>query len=310
MAKRRPAGKKPSHLYTLDRMPRVDIHVHIGDPKENGRLIRIMNQAGIAVVVNLSGKMEMVEQMAEVHRKWKGRILLAPGQYRTGRTLWWSMKDLERFKEAGCAGTKIHCHYTRGLGSKSNIAKIRRQGELGLPVIGLHIADPYRPGYWRPTYWDCIREAADVIAACPATTFIMAHGFWLMTHDEGLAALAEYFDRYPNLNADLSACFQWWDPPEPTHDKLRAFVVRYQDRLLYGTDGSPGYSRKRHYRNTYTILETRGEHLHGFFTPRKAHTWIKGLGLSKDALNRIYWANAARLVPRVRESLAGLGYDV
>ena len=58
------------------------------------------------------------------------------------------------------------------------------------------------------------------------------------------------------------------------------------------------------------MLETREEHCHGFFPPRHEQTYITGLDLPKEALNHIYWWNAARLIPRVRESLQGLGYSV
>ena len=224
--------------------------------------------------------------------------------------MWWSKKDLDTFRDAGCAGTKIHCKYQRGLNSKAILAGIRRQGELDLPVLGLHIGDPPVPGFWQPTYWDCIADAEKVIRACPNTTFIMAHGFWLMNDDKGLDVLAKYFERYANLNVDLSAVFQWWDPPEPTYDKLRRFVVRYKDRLLYGTDGNPKFSRPANYRQSYRILETRGERLPGFFGGPHKKTYIKGLGLSKEVLNYIYYWNAARLIPRVRESLLRLGYQV
>ena len=299
----------PPKMYSLAEMPRVDVHVHIRARADGTRLLRKMNAAGITLSINLSGNAEWIASADEIHRKWKGRILFAPGSYRHPGVVWWSKKDLITFRDAGAAGTKIHRRYHRGLSRKPILSKLQRQGELGLPVIGLHIADPPMPGHWEPNYWDCIRETESVIRQCPQTTFIMAHGFWLMCADRGLDVLSDYFDRYDNLNADLSATFQWWDPPMVTYDKLRDFVVRYQDRLLYGTDGNASYSRKRHFESSYRILETRDEHLPGFFT-RRYETHIKGLGLSLDALNRIYYWNAARLIPRVRESLLSLGYQL
>jgi hypothetical protein len=116
-----------------------------------------------------------------------------------------------------------------------------------------------------------------------------------------------YFDRYSNLFVDISACFQWWDRPDPTPEKLRAFVLKYQDRLLYGTDGGPHYDTKAHHEDSYRVLETADECEHGFFPGNKRT--IKGLALPLETLNHIYWWNAARTIPRVRQVLKDLGYE-
>ncbi len=55
---------------------------------------------------------------------------------------------------------------------------------------------------------------------------------------------------------------------------------------------------------------TRGKNLEGFFPGHRTPTCLDGVGLPKDVLNYIYWWNAARLIPRVRESLASFGYTV
>ncbi len=297
-------------MYSLAEMPRVDIHVHVHEKMDAAKLIRAMNPAGINISVDLSGTRQKVADADDIHKRFKNRILIAPGNYRTKTNVWWSMKDLDKFKDAGCAGTKIHAHYFRGLPSKTIIKKVRRQGELDLPVIGLHIADPPVPGYWRPSYWDCMKDAEKLIRACPDTTIIAAHGMWLMNDDKGLDYISNLFDKYPHFNADISAVFQWWDPPEPTYEKLRKFIIRYKDRLIYGTDGNPRYTRKVHFENSYKILETRKKNLEGFFTCERPICYIQGLGLPKEVLNYIYYWNAAKLVPRVRESLLSMGYVV
>lgn len=300
----------PPKIYTLQEMPRVNTHVHVGKVEQMARLIETMDQAHVTISINVSGDREMVQQAKDIQEKWKGRILIAPGSYKTKDKLWWSMEDLDSFAKAGCAGLKIHCHYERGINSEENMAKIRRQGALGLPVLGFHIADPPEGRYLKPDRQACIDDAMTVIEACPKTTFIMAHGFWLMNNDQDLDTLAGYFDRNPNLYVELSAVDQWWDRPNPTPEKLRAFVLRYQDRLMYGTDGSPSYSTKQHFENSYRVLETADELKEGFFPGEKDRQTIKGLGLPLETLNRIYWWNAARTIPRVREVLRDLGYAV
>jgi len=312
------APEPPPKLFSLARMPRVDSHVHLHNIDAMAKFRRGMHGFGIDVAVSLGFQRsrELVGEMAEVDRRFKGRILFAPGigfRLAAGGTkggLWWSMKDLPRFKAAGCVGTKIYVQYSLGLTKRSIMSKIRRQGELGLPLIGLHICDPPEPGWYHPNFDAAIDEAERLIAGCPGTTFIMAHGFWLMNTDRHLDVLDRFFRKYPNLNVDLSAVYQWWDAPEPNQAKLRDFIIRHKARLLYATDGNERYSKKRHYQNSFRMLETREKNCHGFFPPRYEPTYITGFGLPKEVLNYIYWWNAARLIPRVRESLRGLGYDV
>lgn len=314
MAKRAP---RPAKLYSLKDMPKVDAHIHIR-PAKNGtmddrlgtRMIRTMNRAGIEVSINLSGTREMVADVPRINRKWKGRILTCPSQFRIQEGLWWSKRDLAQFAQVGCAGIKIYTQYNRGTARADFIRKVGYQGALGLPLIGFHVVDPPQGHYWQPSYWDCVHDAEKVIAANPHVTIIMAHGFWLMNEDDTLAVLGTFFDRHPHLHADLSAVYQWWDPPRPTYEVLRRFILKYKDRLLYGTDGNPGYSKLEHYQQSFDVLESSRRDLRGFFGGGLTNEFVRGLDLPNNALNYIYWWNAARLIPKVRESLAGLGYAV
>lgn len=311
----------PPKIYSRRSMPVVDAHMHIGkrDAEAYGSLeeaaeayLAIMDDAGVAVSINLSGSPEVIQKVDSLHQVASGRILTCPGTYfrKDVRELWWSMRDLESFKHENIAGLKIWCKYQQPLLKPSVAVKIQRQAELNLPAVGMHIADPPERGFWAPNYWQCISDAERTIRSNPGLTFIMAHGFWLMVNDEGLDVLATYFDAYPNLHVDLSAAYQWWDGAEPTYDKLRNFIIRYKDRILYGTDGNPGYSMKRHFDQTYEVLETKQKGLLGFFSKPDAKTHIYGLDLPIEVLNYIYYWNAARLIPHVRSSLTTLGYTV
>ena len=114
----------PPKRYSLANMPRVDVHVHIRALADGTRLLRKMNAAGITLSINLSGSPEWIASADEIHRKWKGRILFAPGSYRDPRIVWWSKKDLLTFRDAGAAGTKIITKYRRGLSRKSVLSKL------------------------------------------------------------------------------------------------------------------------------------------------------------------------------------------
>jgi len=305
----RKSSIKAPRIYERGNIPRVDVHSHIGpeDLSLTGEFIEAMDEGEITISVNLSGTREMLEQADSIRKKWDARILLCPSDFVMNDGLWWSEEDLAMFKELRCAGTKIWAKYQHGAFDPEFVKKVRRQGELGLPAIGFHIADPPDGPFWKPNHWECIREAEKLIQRCPETTFIMAHGFWLMNEDRGLDVLAHYFDQYSNLNVDLSAVYQWWNPPKPNYDKLRDFIISYKDRILYGTDGHPGYTTPERLADSYRVLESDDEQLKGFFGEK---TKLRGLNLSTEVLNYIYYGNAARLVPEVRRSLLQLGYEL
>lgn len=300
--------EKP-RIYERGEIPRIDIHSHIDfdDLSHTGKLIEAMDAGRIAVSVNLSGTPEMLKQAESIREKWNARILICPMDSVMEDGLWWTEADLETFKEKRCAGTKIWSKYQQGVLTPEFVKKVGRQGELGLPAIGFHISDPPEGDFWKPNYWDCIWEAEKLIARCPQTTFIMAHGFWLMNEDRGLDVLADFFDRYDNLNVDLSAVDQWWHPPEPSYKKLRDFMIHYKDRILFGTDGNPNYTTPELLMNSFRVLESDEDQLHAFFNQESR---LRGLNLPTEVLNYIYYGNAVRLVPEVRQSMLQLGYKL
>ena len=78
----------------------------------------------------------------------------------------------------------------------------------------------------------------------------------------------------------------------PIPRKTKAFMERYADRLVYGTD--MGYSRKM-YEVTFRILESADEH----FYERDMfnyHWPLHGLSLSDRALKKIYSGNANKVM--------------
>jgi predicted TIM-barrel fold metal-dependent hydrolase len=71
-----------------------------------------------------------------------------------------------------------------------------------------------------------------------------------------------------------------------------AFIGKYQDRLLYGTDMG---TDPEMYRVTFRILESADEHFYeiGLFN---YHWALYGLDLPRPVLEKIYNKNAERLL--------------
>ncbi len=82
-------------------------------------------------------------------------------------------------------------------------------------------------------------------------------------------------------------------------------MIEHSDRILFGTDigGQPREGRYSEvaegYRRVFQLLETDQMIKGGFF----GGTETRGLALPVDVLEKIYYRNAARLYPRVKDVL-------
>ena len=117
-------------------------------------------------------------------------------------------------------------------------------------------------------------------------------------------------ETYPNYNVDLAARFQQFHRMDI--ENLRAFIIRYSDRILFGTDigtqpKTLGYEPTAEaYLRCFRLLETNEIVKGGFFSK----TETRGLYLPIDVLENIYYKNAMKIYPRVKDVLIDLGYKV
>jgi predicted TIM-barrel fold metal-dependent hydrolase len=140
-----------------------------------------------------------------------------------------------------------------------------------------------------------ILDARDhILASNPKLRMVGVH---LGSMEKDLDGIAQRLDRYPNFAIDTAARMDYLmiAPPE----KVRAFLIKYQDRILYGTDLDllPDANVKEEledWRSTYirdwTFLATdQIIEEHG----RKSH----GLKLPESVLRKIYRTNALHWFP-------------
>ena len=118
--------------------------------------------------------------------------------------------------------------------------------------------------------------------------------------------VAKRLDKYPNFAVDLSARIVHLQV-QP-RDKVRAFLVKYQDRLLYGTDvqfgrgsGADGADPAKALARLAAVYESDArwlatdqelalENVRAGFTSR-------GVALPEPVLRKIYYENARRWYP-------------
>ncbi|QDT52326.1 Amidohydrolase [Caulifigura coniformis] len=194
-----------------------------------------------------------------------------------------------------------------------------RAAELDIPVIW-HCADPRaffdpvdehneryeelsRHPDWSfhggdfPKFDDLVAARMRVVAKHPKTTFILAHFADL---PDDLKTLGSYLDQYPNAYVEFAGRIAELGRQPYT---AREFFLRYQDRILFGTDGVPPMTELVPH---FQMLETRDEYFPYEDNPFPPQGFwnIYGLDLPNDVLQQVYYENAARVIPAVRKALA------
>jgi predicted TIM-barrel fold metal-dependent hydrolase len=145
-----------------------------------------------------------------------------------------------------------------------------------------------------PSKDEILRARDHVLEKNPGLRVVGAH---LGSMESNLAELGQHLDKYPNFAVDTAARMPYFEmQPRET---MVAFITRYQDRLIYGTDigFSPGssqtlpeleavYARDWRYFATSDTFEYKG----------KA---VKGLNLPETVLRKIYHENAVKWFPGI-----------
>ena len=236
--------------------------------------------------------------------------------------------QLEKAAEQGVSGVKLFKRF--GLQYKNpdgTLVKIddrrwdpiwAKCGELGLPII-IHTADPaafFDPIDETNERWEELSRHPDwsyhgdpfpsrdellaarnrVIERHPKTQFIGAH---IANNAEDLKVVTEWLEKYPNL---------WIEPASRIAElgrqpfSSRDFLIRHQDRILFGTDGPWPETRIRLY---WRFFETRDESFpYSEKVPPPQGMWqIYGVDLPADVQKKLYYENASKLIPGVKERL-------
>lgn len=108
---------------------------------------------------------------------------------------------------------------------------------------------------------------------------------------EELSQVSKWLDSYPNFYVDIDARISELGRQPYT---ARKFMIKHQDRVLFGTDTAPDAAAYQIY---YRFLETDDEYIN----PADAHhlqgRWmIYGLYLPDNVLEKIYNKNALKIL--------------
>src|SRR2546428_5576021 len=253
-----------------------------------------------------------------------------------------AIADLEEASRSGARGLKVF--KSLGLVYKDTNGRLIRFddprfdavwakcGELGFPVW-FHVGDPaafFRPptpdneryaglsvhpewsfyGDQFPTREELLAQMVSVLLRHPETTFVGVH---FGNNPENYRYVAAVLDRCSNFNVDTAARVGEIGRHDPV--KLREFFLKYQDRILFGSDAVYGPDNvdlgvpmpgKRTNADAKAFFDT---HWKFFETPARnmdhpspiQGNWkVNAVNLPAAVLKKLYLENAQRLIPGMK----------
>ena len=312
------------------RFPVIDVHNHVNDARSAdehmpaAKVIEIMDATNVRTAVILTGAwgeklQRVVDEMVKPH----------PGRFMVFTQIDWSKIDDPAFSEKmveqiddavrrGARGLKVLKDF--GLRVRDKSGKLvavddprldpvwEECGRLGIPVA-IHVTDPeafFHPvdarneryeeliahpdwsfhGHGFPSKESIIEARDRMFARHPRTTFISLH---VANWPEDLDYVSGLLDRLPNVVVEFGAReAELGRQPR----RAREFFLKYQDRILFGTDNPP---KLEMYRNHFRWLETADEYFDYWGSPRQGRWKIYGMELPDAVLEKIYHLNTERV---------------
>ena len=317
------------------RFPVIDMHNHLRKLDQAEHYLEEMDKAGVWICIGLDGLSanDFYKKHLEAYHnlsKERFHIYFSPDFSKIDEPDF-GEKEAQKLEEAvkmRVRGLKIY--KTLGLEIKDKSGKLvpvddrridpiwTKCGELGIPVM-IHVSDPkafhsgpidrYNERYdeladhpdWSfygdefPSKDEILAQRNRVIARHPNTIFIGAH---MGNLPEELGRVSMWLEKYPNFYVDIDARISELGRQPYT---ARKFMIKYQDRVLFGTDTPPNAESYRVY---YRFLETDDE----YFDPTPAHKqqgrWmIYGLYLPEEVLEKIYNKNALKIMSNYKADI-------
>lgn len=315
----------PETFVEKAKFPVIDMHSHdyAANEAEIDEWVKTMDACGIerTQVMHCSWIGEEFDRAVEKYSEYPDRFQIwccfDYTEVLQDKGCDYAIAQLERAKEMGAVGVgelgdkgdgDLYAAPVEGRGIHLDDPRIKplleKCAELKMP-INIHIAEPYwmylpldgtndglpNGADWAIDttqvdlgYWGLIRSFENAVRENPNTIFIACH---YLNLNQDYEYLGKLLDKYPNLYVDLAARV-----PEAAQipRATREFTLKYQDRILFGTDNgmAPGM-----YRTIFRFLETEDEHFYCGFN----YIWyLNGIYLPDSVLQKIYRTNALRIL--------------
>ena len=309
------------------KFPVIDVHNHINDamgidehmPPE--KVIQVMNAANVRTVVILTGQWgeKLQHVVDEMVKPYPGRFMVFTQiDYSKIDDPKAMVADLDDAVRRGARGLKVLKDL--GLEDRDKSGKLiavddprldpvwEECGRLGIPVA-IHVTDPeaffhsidghneryeeliqhpdwsfYDHGF--PSKEEVMAQRDHMFAKHPHTTFIALH---VANWPENLDYVSQLLDRLPNVMTEFGAReAELGRQPR----RAREFFLKYQNRIMFGTDSPPSLEM---YRNYFRWLETDDEYFDYYGYPGQGRWKIYGMKLPDPVLQKVYHRNAERI---------------
>lgn len=329
-------------LNVNSKIPVIDCHIHYPHPQMKDSLINVCDRLNIdrmnIVCTPHQTRLSLVPDALHLKAHYPDRVFVFGGldisvffrePNRVGLAF---TENIKLLKSLGCDGIKM-------IEAKPQMRKMlpippfnspvfapywQKLAETGFPLL-MHVNDP--EAFWddaKAPKWafergwfygdgsyinneDQYTEILDVLRQNPTLKVIFAHFFFLSAQ---LDRLAEYLDQFPNMCVDLTPGIEMYYNFAQNIQKTRDFFIKYQDRILFGTDigarallvdPDQGIQLDESQNRVFVVrsfLESEGE----FYLDKNGFLFgdsdipLCGLALPTEILEKIYYKNFERMV--------------
>jgi predicted TIM-barrel fold metal-dependent hydrolase len=317
----------PQHPVKRAKFPVIDIHSHQPTPisaDDLARVVKSMDDLNLQLLVNLSGGSgdRLKQGIAAIKNSpYPNRMVLFANVTFDNVGPGFGQRAAAQLKadfDAGAMGLKIFKELGLRI-KKTDGSRLKLDdpeldpiwdmcAQYNKPVL-IHTAEPsaffdpidYNNERWLelalfknrryppeqfPRFDELLAERDRMFTKHAKTKFIAAH-FAYRGND--LAKLSELFDRLPNVYTETGAVLaELGRQPRAAHD----FIVKYQDRVLFGKDSF----QPDEFPYFWRTFETADEYFDYY---RNYHAFWKlyGLALPDPVLKKLYADNALKIVP-------------
>ena len=298
--------------------PIFDAHTHIGEPDTLDKMLEIEAEFDVAAQIGIVHSKDGFE---DARKRYPERFVFA--KYLSLRDIAHYNVDpvideLSRTKEEGYTHAKSWFgprwrDYIEDVPAGFRIDSPKLEPvfqaleDNNLPLL-IHVADPdtyfelhYQDSSKYGTKEDNLSQIEVVLERHPQVVFQIPH-FGAQPEIHRLSNLASWLDRFPNIILDTAS--SRWMARELSKDakKAREFVVKYSDRILFGTDlsanrGDMEFFGARYYAQRYlweTDVRDKALPFEDADTKDTGGTFINGLDLPLVVLRKLYWGNAIK----------------
>jgi predicted TIM-barrel fold metal-dependent hydrolase len=335
----------PKSNQVVERGPVIDSHTLIAPFNASiDTALAVFKRVGVVKFCNKNGgflgSRAFVATLQIKHRLKDNFAFFANVSWNRVEEAGWGDNEADRLaREVGFGAKGIKFFKAMGLGARDANNKlitiddarfdpIMDQAAKLNAVVAIHVGDPkafFEPptpanerydelklapdwsfyGEDYPPLMELWKQTERLVSRHPATTFLFIH----LGLSEDLDYMEKLLDAHPNVLVDTSARV----PEIGRHsvDKVRRFFLKFQDRILFGTDLSisPGHWQLGSVSETPVGIEDAVKFYQAHFrffetdlknidhpTPIQGRWKVNAISLPGEVLHKLYYANAEKLI--------------